>query len=59
MVCVIPDEVWENCRPQSKVRGGHGKKISKVERYRRREQGDLLSPDRYEMSPDFRRQLGF
>ncbi|HTU47502.1 MAG TPA: hypothetical protein VMF91_20735 [Bryobacteraceae bacterium] len=57
VVCVVPDEVWENCRPQSKVKDGHGEKISDIEHYRRRGQSNATSPDPYEMSPDFRRQL--
>lgn len=57
MICVIPDEVYENCRPLSKVKGGHGRAVSRTERYRRRGQVDLLRPDQYELSVDFRRQL--
>jgi hypothetical protein len=39
------------------VKGGHDEKLSNIERYRRREQGDAASPDPSQMSPDFRRQL--
>lgn len=46
MVCVIPDEVYENCRPWSKVKAGRKGKVQK-----------LPSPEAMEMSVDFRRQL--
>lgn len=60
IVCVVPDEVWVNCRPLSRVKEGHGLKLSAVERERRRWQPDLFGrydPEEYQHSVDFRRQL--
>jgi hypothetical protein len=60
VVCVIPDEVWENCRPLSHVSDGEGVALSKRERDMARQQIDLLNPyypEEYDLSVDFRRQL--
>lgn len=61
VVCVIPDEVWENCRPLSHVKDGEGVATSKHEREVARRQIDLFShpyyPEEYDLSVDFRRQL--
>lgn len=60
IVCVVPDEVYDNCRPQSRVVGGEGVASSKRERAERRRQGDLFGPykpEQYDFSVDFRRQL--
>lgn len=46
MICVIPDEVYDNCRPRSKVKVATKGKVHK-----------LPSPEAMEMSVDFRRQL--
>lgn len=61
IICVVPDEVYDNCRPQSVVRGGQGYRPSVHER-RLRESGqldllDTYDPEAYQLSPDFRRQL--
>lgn len=60
MVCVVPDEVYQNCRPLSRVTDGAGIALSKKERESRRQQADLFGayqPDQYDYSVDFRRQL--
>lgn len=60
LICVIPDEIWRNCRPQSKVIDGIGYSVSKKERELRTVQPHLFGeydPFQYELSPDFRRQL--
>lgn len=46
MICVIPDEVYDNCRPRSKPKIGTKGKVQK-----------LPSLEAMEMSIDFRRQL--
>ena len=60
-ICVVPDEVWRNCRPQSKVADPVGDRVSSTELDRRRAgQMSLLdeyNPAQYHLSPDFRRQL--
>lgn len=60
IVCVVPDEVWENCRPLSRVEDGVGIAVSKKERHERRLSADLFDaykPEQYDLSVDFRRQL--
>lgn len=47
MICVIPDEVYENCRPLSKLRGANRSKT--VEK--------APNPEALKLSVDFRRQL--
>jgi len=60
IVCVVPDQVWMNCRPLSKVSDGHGRSLSRAERRIRQQQPDLFGyydPEEYKLSVDFRRQL--
>lgn len=62
ILCVEPDVIWSNCRPQSVIRqGGTGTKVSVREvSLRRQYGGDLFSqvPEgQYDYSVDFRRQL--
>lgn len=60
VVCVVPDEVWEDCRPLSRIIGGLGEKPSSAEVKIRRSQGNLFgtyTPEQYDYSVDFRRQL--
>jgi hypothetical protein len=60
IICVVPDIVWQNCRPLSRVKDGHGHTPSQKERKVRRSQTSLFEeydPVSYEMSVDFRRQL--
>ncbi len=60
LVCVIPDEVWQNCRPLSSVVGSTGHTLSAAGRKLRQRQPDLFglyNPDAYDFSVDFRRQL--
>lgn len=61
LVCVVPDFVWKNCRPESFVAGATGEGVSKKEReLRARGQTDFFDrydPAIYSYSVDFRRQL--
>ncbi len=59
MICVIPDEVWLNCRPQSQVReGAHGHALSaKAVALKRQTMSLFGAEEEYDMSVDFRRQL--
>lgn len=61
IVCVVPDVVHRNCRPQSRVQGGTGYGIStRVRRERQSGQLDMLDsydPGIYAYSVDFRRQI--
>jgi hypothetical protein len=47
MICVIPDEVYENCRPWSKLKRGIRSKV--IEK--------IPNPEALTLSVDFRRQL--
>lgn len=61
VVCVVPDLVYLNCRPKSRVSNGLGYSPSKQTRKeRQRGQADLFEgfdPQIYAYSVDFRRQL--
>jgi hypothetical protein len=60
IICVVPDEIWRNCRPRSIVADPIGKKPPSRERALRQKQPDLFGeyqPEEYEYSVDFRRQL--
>lgn len=61
IVCVVPDIVHKNCRPQSVVKGGVGDRISNAEKkVRASGQTSLFNdynPETYQFSVDFRRQL--
>lgn len=60
IVCVVPDEIFQNCRPLSKITEGEGISISKRERELRRQQADIFQSyiqEQYDYSIDFRRQL--
>ena len=61
IACIVPEEVWINCRPRSRPVDGVGSAISKAERLRRSlGQADLYGRytlDQYQLSVDFRRQL--
>ncbi len=60
IICIVPDEVWQNCRPKSVIVRGEGERLTSKERAFRRQQPDLFhqyEPEEYEMSIDFRRQL--
>lgn len=61
VVCVIPDEIYDNCRPESVVVAGHGDRISPAELKQRKRGNQCLfetfDPEVYQFSPDFRRQL--
>jgi hypothetical protein len=60
-VCVVPEEVWQNCRPLSYVANSVGPSLPPQEqRARRAGQYSFLQdydPAQYSLSPDFRRQL--
>lgn len=62
-VCVVPDEIYQNCRPESFVSDTIGEAVS-AKTVRSRKSGQLELPlygevdiERYRLSPDFRRQL--
>lgn len=59
--CVIPDEVHENCRPESRIVDPIGHRIPpKTKERRKAGQYDLFEKyniDQYSYSPDFRRQI--
>jgi len=61
LICVIPDEVWQNCRPESVVLNPVGPRLSKTDRRLRMggqtELFDDFEPETYHYSVDFRRQL--
>lgn len=60
-ICVVPDFVYENCRPESRVANPVGERLTTSERKdMRRGQTSLFSdvdPLIYQRSEDFRRQL--
>lgn len=61
IICVVPDEVYLNCRPKSRVSNGIGNQVSAMES-RKRKLGELdlfdtFDPEQYDYSVDFRRQL--
>lgn len=60
-ICVVPDEVWLNCRPESRVTDPVGNRVSGQEiQARRAGQLGLFggpNPEIYWLSTDFRRQL--
>lgn len=60
-ICVVPDEVWLNCRPESRISNPTDAGISREEKKSRRlGQGSLFEEvplEQYHLSPDFRRQL--
>lgn len=61
VVCVVPDVVYANCRPLSRVKDALGDNVSRQERQARRKgQSDFFDaydPEMYRYSVDFRRQL--
>jgi hypothetical protein len=61
IICVVPEEVWANCRPESRVVEGTGTRVPAGERAARRAgQTNLFEsfdPQQYQLSVDFRRQL--
>ena len=60
-ICVIPDEIWQNCRPESNVAESIGQRVSsKIVDSRRAGQLEFFGDfdqQQYQLSPDFRRQL--
>jgi hypothetical protein len=61
IICIVPDEVWKNCRPESTVLDGVGLRLSRGEKKQRiKGQAHLFEyfdPNQYALSVDFRRQL--
>lgn len=61
IICIVPDIVYKNCRPKSKVSDGVGEKIdTRTRRQRASGQTDLFGSydvGMYRYSVDFRRQL--
>lgn len=61
MICVVPDIVYDNCRPKSRVKNGVGY-LPKPSIRRERQLGqtdmfDNYEPNIYQYSVDFRRQI--
>ncbi|MHA2216996.1 MAG: hypothetical protein ACXACY_13730 [Candidatus Hodarchaeales archaeon] len=60
-ICVIPDEVWRNCRTQSQIAEPSDQGISSSRKKSRKagqtELFDEFNLEQYHYSPDFRRQL--
>jgi hypothetical protein len=60
-VCVVPDEVWQNCRPESHVVNVNEPRLSRqVKQSRKAGQLEMFATfnsEQYSLSPDFRRQL--
>lgn len=59
-VCVVPDQVWLDCRPLSRVSQGYGERPSGKEIGLRRTHDDLFggyNSEDYQLSTDFRRQI--
>jgi hypothetical protein len=59
-VCVVPDLVWQTCRPMSRVAEGKGEEASEDYKIQRLLHEDLFGDDqseRFQMAVDFRRQL--
>ncbi len=60
-ICVVPEEIWQNCRPKSYVANPLGPAIS-TKTLQSRKAGQLelfddFDQTQYQLSPDFRRQL--
>lgn len=60
-ICIVPDEIWLNCRPESRVADPIGQALS-ASTIRARKAGQLdifdqFDPEQYQLSPDFRRQF--
>lgn len=60
-ICVVPEVVWENCRPKSTVSNPVDEGISSKQKKSRKagqiEMFASFDPNQYWHSPDFRRQL--
>jgi len=61
IICVVPDIIYKNCRPESRIQDGTGVSISRSERKLRksgrRDLFDSYDPEQYQYSVDFRRQI--
>lgn len=60
-ICIIPEEVWKNCRPKSKIAKPSDDKLPASLKRRRKtgqtEFWDDFDLEQYHYAPDFRRQL--
>lgn len=57
---VVPDFIFKNCRPLSRIEGGHGRSVNAKEQRIRAGMGDLFGSyesEQYAFSLDFRRQV--
>ncbi len=61
IVCVVPEEIWVNCRPESQIVDGTGRRLDARERSARQAgQSDIFEhfdPQQYQLSVDYRRQI--
>lgn len=60
-ICIVPEDVWQSCRPESRIHNPIDAGIPK-EKKQLRKTGQLdlfekFDPQQYQLSPDFRRQL--
>lgn len=59
-VVIVPDIVYKNCRPLSRLEEGHGHRVSRREQELRSHMLDFFEsyePEQYSYSIDFRRQI--
>lgn len=59
-ICVVPDIVWANCRPKSRIKDALGKSPNRQQKALRSQMDDLFggyNRDQYAYSLDFRRQI--
>ena len=59
-ICVVPDEIWKNCRPGSRVENPTrviSRKDRKLRKIGQFHMFDNYNPQQYQWSTDFRRQL--
>jgi len=59
-VVIVPDNVFANCRPLSRVHDGHGQRVGRKEQLVRAQMGDFFEAyesEQYTYSIDFRRQI--
>ncbi len=61
IICVVPEEIWQNCRPNSRLAEGTGERLSAQKKAARlagqTDLRDPFDPQQYELSVDFRRQI--
>lgn len=59
-ICVVPDEIWKNCRPESNVTDSIRRASNNTIEQRRAGQLEFIADfdeEQYKLFPDFRRQI--